>query len=600
MSGPYRPKSPHRVAGACRVPGPVRTGDARRGGRIRSPYDPYGTSVPYRPPGRDRYRMPRAGPGPPGNPTGPYENSGTSGNFGKGPPVPENIAAVRRRNRHRDDGTVALDDDATLHAMGYPRKLTRRFRAFDNFAISFTIINVISGIFSAFGYGMAAGGPLILVAGWIAVSVMVLFVGAAMAEIASAYPTSGALYFAAGKLARNHRGAWSWFTGWLNFVGQVGGTAATAYAAATFIQAFIALGHPAYEPTGPRTVAITAVILLAQALANTYTVDLVVVVTRISVWWLAGGVTLIVGCLVVIPDGHRSPAFITHFVNDTGFTSGVYAALLGLLVTSWTYTGFDGSFHMSEETVRSTVSTPRGIVRAIAWSAVAGLALMLALVYSIDDYAATAAASAPPVRVLVDGLGTGVAGLLLLVVIGSMLFCGLANMTSNARQIFAFSRDGAMPGSRRWHTVSPRTRTPVNAVWLAAGCSFVLTVPGTWSHTAFAAIISVNVVGMYLAYGIPIFLRLRLKGEFRPGPWNLGRWGVPVARIAVVWIGLSSVLFVLPHALPITPTTFNYAPIALVAVVLVATVWWFATARRRFSGPVSYGSPDEVAAMDLI
>ncbi|QDY75459.1 amino acid permease [Streptomyces qinzhouensis] len=513
--------------------------------------------------------------------------------------MPEHTA-VGRRNRHRGDGTVALDDDATLHAMGYPRKLTRRFRAFDNFAISFTIINVISGIFSAFGYGMAAGGPLILVAGWIGVSVMVLFVGAAMAEIASAYPTSGALYFAAGKLARRHHGAWSWFTGWLNFVGQVGGTAATAYAAAVFLQAFVTLYHPGYQATGPSSVAITALILFVQALANTYTVDLVALVIRVSVWWLAGGVTLIVGSLLVMPEAHRPLAFSAHFVNDTGFSSGVYAALLGLLVTSWTYTGFDGSFHMSEETVRSTVSTPRGIVGAIGWSALAGLALMLALVHSIGDYAATASASAPSVRVLTDALGTGLAGLLLLVVIGSMLFCGLANMTSNARQIFAFSRDGAMPGSRRWHTVSMRTRTPVNAVWLAAGCSFALTVPGLWSHTAFAAIVSVNVVGMYLAYGIPIFLRLRLKDDFRPGPWHLGRWGVPVARVAVVWIGLSSVLFVLPHASPITPTTFNYAPIALVAVVLVATVWWFATARRRFSGPVSYGSPDEVAAMDLI
>ena len=92
-----------------------------------------------------------------------------------------------------------------------------------------------------------------------------------------------------------------------------------------------------------------------------------------------------------------------------------------------------------------------------------------------------------------------------------MLFCGLANMTSNTRQIFAFSRDGAMPGSRWWHSVSPRTRTPVKAVWLAAACPLVLVLPGWWSHTAFTAIVSVNVVGLFLAYGVPIFLRLRLE-----------------------------------------------------------------------------------------
>lgn len=484
--------------------------------------------------------------------------------------------------------------------MGYPRKLTRRFRTFDNFAISFTIINVISGIFSAFGFGMVSGGPLILVFGWIGVSIMVLFVGAAMGEIASAYPTSGALYFSAGKLAKRHRGAWSWYTGWLNFVGQIGGTAATGYAAATFIQAFIVMQWPGYQVTGHRTVVITTAILLVQALANTYTVHLVAALNRISVWWLTIGVTVIVLSLVLIPSHHQSPGFTTHFVNTTGFSNAVYAAMLGLLVTSWTFTGFDGSFHMSEETVKSTVSTPRGIMWAIGCSAVAGLILMIALVFAIRDYPTTASSSAPPVRILIDALGTGTARLLLLVVIGSMLFCGLANMTSNTRQIFAFARDGAMPGSRLWHSVSPRTRTPVKAVWLAAGCSFLLITPAWWSHTVFAAIVSVNVVGLYLAYGVPIYLRLRLGTEFEPGPWHLGRWGRPVARTAVAWIVFSSVLFMLPHVSPITPTTFNYAPIALGVVLLVATAWWFAAARRRFQGPVSYGSPDEVAAMDLV
>lgn len=504
-----------------------------------------------------------------------------------------------RAKAPRREPPVALDDDATLHAMGYPRKLTRRFHAFDNFAISFTIINIISGIFSAFGFGMGAGGPRILIFGWIGVSLMVLFVGAAMGEIASAYPTSGALYFSAGKLAKRHRGAWSWYTGWLNFVGQVGGTAATNYAAATFIQAFVSMQWSSYHPTPQQTVGIAAVILVVQALANTYTVQLVAVVNRISVWWLLIGMVVIVAALTLKPSHHQSASFANHFVNTTGFSSGLYAALLGLLVTSWTFTGFDGSFHMSEETVKATVNTPKGIMRAIIYSALAGLVLMLALVYAIRDYAGEASSAAPPVQILIDALGMGTAKLLLLIVIGAMLFCGLANMTSNTRQIFAFSRDGAMPGSRWWHSVSLRTRTPVKAVWLAAACSLVLIIPGWWSHTAFTAIVSVNVVGLYLAYGVPIFLRLRLD-DFQPGPWNLGRWGRPVAAVAVAWIVLSSVLFMLPQTSPITTDSFNYAPIALGAVLFIATLWWFATARHRFQGPVSYGSPDEVAAMDLI
>ncbi|MFE2533926.1 amino acid permease [Streptomyces sp. NPDC059371] len=508
--------------------------------------------------------------------------------------------SVPSRTTGAGKSPVAFDDDATLHAMGYPRKLTRRFQAFDNFAISFTIINIISGIFSSFGFGMNAGGPRVLVFGWIGVSVMVLFIGAAMAEVASAYPTSGALYFSAGKLAKRHKGAWSWYTGWLNFVGQVGGTAATGYAAATFIQAFIALQWHSYEPTAEQTVLITALIIVLQGLANTYTVQLVAVLNRISVWWLLVGLVVIVSALTVMPDDHQSASFVTHFANNTGFTNGIYGGMLGLLVTSWTFTGFDGSFHMSEETVRATVNAPKGITRSIGYSAITGLILMLALVYSIHDYDRVASSSAPPVQILIDGLGMGMAKFILLIVIGSMLFCGLANLTSNTRQIFAFSRDGAMPGSRWWHSVSPRTRTPVKAVWLAVACSLALVLPGWWSHTAFTAIVSVNVVGLFLAYAVPVFLRLRLGDEFQPGPWNLGRWSRPVGWVAVTWILASSVLFMLPQGSPITGDNFNYASIALAAVLIVATVWWFATARRRFQGPVSYGRPDEVAAMDLV
>jgi amino acid permease (GABA permease) len=497
------------------------------------------------------------------------------------------------------EATVALDDDATLHAMGYPRKLTRRFRGFDNFAISFTIINIISGIFSSFGLGMNAGGPRILVFGWVGVSVMVLFVGASMGEIASAYPTSGALYFSAGKLAKRHRGAWSWYTGWLNFIGQVGGTAATDWAAATFLQALITLEWPSYHTTQASTVEIAGVILLLQALANTYTVHLVAILNRISVWWLLVGMVVIVVTLVMVPTHHQPTSFVTHFANNTGFTNSIYGGMLGLLVTSWTFTGFDGSFHMSEETVQATVNAPRGIVRSIGYSALTGLVLMLALVYAIRDYAHEAGSSAPAVQILIDSLGLGTAKLLMIIVVAAMLFCGLANMTSNTRQIFAFSRDGAMPGSKWWHSVSTRTRTPVKAVWLAAVCSLILILPGLYSGVVFNAVVSVNVVGLFLAYGVPIFLRLRLR-SFEPGPWNLGRYGRLVGWVAVVWIVLSSVLFMLPQVSPITGSTFNYAPIALGVVLVIATVWWFATARRRFEGPVSYGSPDEVASMDLI
>ena len=497
---------------------------------------------------------------------------------------------------------AALDDDATLHSLGYPRVLTRRMSRFDNFAVSFTIINIIAGVFTGFAAGMGAGGPRSLVWGWLFVSTMVLFVGAAMAEVCSAYPTSGALYYWSAKLAKRHNAAWSWFTGWLNFAGQIGGTAGTDFGAAGFINVLISMVWTSYTPNPRTTLLIFTIVLLVHALANTFTVRLVALLNRVSVWWLIIGVGILVGALVIVPSKHQSVSFIfTQFHNATGISNGLYAGLLGLLTTAWVFTGFDASAHMTEETKSASVSAPKGIVRSIMYSGIGGFILMVTLVWSISNYNSELSSGEPSAQILIDALGATTAKFLLLIVIGALLFCGLANLTSNSRQIFAFSRDGAMPGSRLWHTVNKRTRTPVNSVWLAAACAFVLTVPSLWSTTAFEAIISVNVIGLFGSYAIPIFLRLRLGDGFTPGPWNLGRYGRPVALVAVIWVFLSSILFMLPEQYPfLTVAKFNFAPVALGVVLVVAAVWWFITARRHFQGPINYGTPEELAAQELV
>jgi amino acid permease (GABA permease) len=510
-------------------------------------------------------------------------------------------STTRASQDQRSAGAALLDDDQRLHELGYPRKLSRRLTWFDNFAVSFTIINIIAGVFTGFGVGFGAGGPRTLVWGWIVVSTLILFVGMAMAEVCSAYPTSGALYYWAAKLAKRHNAAWSWFTGWLNFAGQIAGTAATDFAAASFINVLISIESPSYNATQYTTLGIFAVILLVHALANTYTVKLVGLLNRISVWWLLVGALVITAVLVFKPSHHQSASFVfTQFENQTGFSSGLYATMLGLLSISWVFTGFDASAHMTEETSSAAVSAPRGIVRSIAYSGIGGFVLLLALLFSVQNYSNEAGSNTgfPSAQIVLDAVGGGLAKLLLLIVIGALLFCGMANLTSNSRQIFAFSRDGAIPGSQLWHSVNPRTGTPVKSVWFAAVGAFILVLPSLWSTVAFTAVVSVNVIGLFGSYAIPIFLRLRRGEEFEAGPWNLGKWGKPVALIAVIWVLISSLVFLLPQASPITAHNFNYAPIALGVVLLISAVWWFVTARRTFNGPISYGTPEELAALE--
>ena len=157
----------------------------------------------------------------------------------------------------------------------------------------------------------------------------------------------------------------------------------------------------------------------------------------------------------------------------------------------------------------------------------------------------------PAAQIFIDALGDTGAKLLLLVVIVAQLFCGMSSVTANSRMIYAFSRDGALPGSKFWHQVNPKTRTPTNAIWLAAGGALILGLPYLWNNTAYAAVTSIAVIGLYVAYVLPTFLRLRLGSRFKRGPWHLGRWSRPIGIIACVWVAFIIVLFMLPTVSPI-------------------------------------------------
>ena len=256
-------------------------------------------------------------------------------------------------------------DEQRLHELGYAQELSRTMSGFSNFAVSFTIISILSGCLTLYGFGMNTGGPALIVWGWPFVGLMTLIVGLAMAEVCSSYPTAGGLYYWAAKLAPSNGAAWSWFTGWFNFLGQVAVTAGIDFGAAFFINAFLDLQF-GFAATPPHTILIFGIVLALHGLLNTFGVKLVAMLNDISVWWHIVGVLVIVGALVVLPSEHQSASFVfTHFVNNTGWSSAFYVGMLGLLLAQYTFTGYDASAHMTEETHDAARSGPRGIVMSV-------------------------------------------------------------------------------------------------------------------------------------------------------------------------------------------------------------------------------------------
>ncbi|MER5459750.1 amino acid permease [Streptomyces sp. NPDC002668] len=491
------------------------------------------------------------------------------------------------------DRTPPKDEEERLRELGYQPVLARRMGGFGNFAISFSVISILSGCMTLYGFGLNTGGPAVMLWGWAGVGLFVLCVGMALAEVTSAYPTSGALYYMADRLGGRK---WGWYTGWLNLLGLLGAIAGIDYGCALFTGAFLNLQW-GFHPTPGSTMIIFMCILLLHAVLNLFGVRLVSLLNSVSVWWHLGGVALIVGALAIVPSDHQSPEFVfTEFVNGTGWNSPVYVAAIGLLLAQYTFSGYDASAHLSEETSNASVSAARGIVRSIWVSWIAGFALLAGLTFAIQDYEGTltSATGVPPAQILLDALGTGGATALLLVVIVAQLFCGNAEVAAASRMVFAFSRDNALPGSALWRKVSSRSQTPVPAVWLSVVFACLLALPSLYSTTAYGAVTAINVIGITPAYAIPIYLKLRAGDRFEPGPWSLGRWSKPVGWVAVVWVACVTVLFCLPQSNPVTVDTMNYASIALVAVLVLATVWWF-VARRSYGTPSAYGSAREQA-----
>jgi amino acid permease (GABA permease) len=496
----------------------------------------------------------------------------------------------------------AIDSDTeTLHNLGYAQELLRRMGGFSNFAVSFTIISILSGCLTAYGVAMLNGGPVDMNIGWPLVGIMVVIVGLAMAEVCSGYPTAGGLYYWSAKLGGKNGPAWSWFTGWFNLLGQIAITAGIDGGLALFASAFLNnwFGYP-LDP--PHILLIYAVALFLHGLLNTFGVRLVAMLNDVSVWWHILGVLVIVGVLVIAPKHHQSLSFIfTSFKNETGATfpgSVIYVFLIGLLLAQYTFTGYDASAHMTEETHNASIAGPRGIVMSIVVSLVAGWILLIGVTSAIQNYGTESAAVVPAAQIFIDAAGGGLGQFLLLIAIGAQFYCGMSSVTANSRMIYAFSRDGAVPGHQLWAKINKRTRTPTNSIWLAVVGAFILFLPYLYSAVAYDAVISIAVIGLYIAYGIPVLLRLRAGDSFERGPWHLGKWSRPIGIIAVAWIVLISILFILPTAFPLTVVNFNYSIVAVAVVLFGTGIWWMVSAKNWFKGPKIQGTAEELASIE--
>jgi amino acid transporter len=469
----------------------------------------------------------------------------------------------------------AREDARELAALGYAQELFRTMGGFSNFAISFSIISILTGAVTLYGHGLRMGGPAEMAFGWPLVTIFTLTVVASMAELASSLPTSGAMYHWASELGGK---GWGWFTAWFNIIGQLAAIAGIDYGCALFVTPLLGLD------AAPGTLLIVyAAILLSHAVINHFGIRMVARLNDFSVTVHIVGVMAVVAALMIFAPKRPLAFFVAPITSNTDGWPYWWAFIVGLLQAMWTFTGYDASASVSEETIDPRRRAPWGMVMAVAVSGVVGYLLLFALTISIQDIGRvldakdTGGNPVPPVLViLIDALGAGAGTGFAALAAMAMWFCGLSAVTWSSRVIWAFARDEGLPLSAIWKRVSATHGTPAPAIWLSVTTAFLAAV----YSGAYAVVTSISTVGLYLSYIIPVCLLLRVRGtprEIARGPWHLGRFGAAVNTIAILWVIFLTVVLSLPDEMR--------AGKSILALTVVLGVWYGLAERRRFQGP---------------
>jgi amino acid transporter len=480
------------------------------------------------------------------------------------------------------------EDLKILHGMGYAQELQRSMSRFSNFAISFSIICILSGGINSLAQGTSGAGGASIGLGWpLGCAISGVF-ALALAQIGSAYPTAGGLYHWGSILGNRFTG---WLTAWLNLLGLITVLGAINVGTWTFfVGAFPQFG---IENTITNQTIFLIIITGAMALINHLGIRLTALLTDFS-GYLIFATAVALAIVALIAAEHWDISRLWTFTNYSGDPGGgvwppvslSWVFLLGLLLPIYTITGYDASAHTSEETLKAAHSVPRGITHSVLWSAIFGWIMLCAFVLMIPNMDEAAKQGWNVFFWAMDArVGNFIKLLLYVAIFISQLLCGLATVTSASRMIFAFSRDRGLPGSKALATVSPKYRTPVAAIWTGAtlavlfvwGASLV-SVAGT---SAYTIVVSSTVIFLFLSFSVPIALALFAHGTpkwDRMGPWDLGPFWFKVSCV------LSLISMVLIFFIGIQPPN-DWALWIVIAFLVITGLVWILFEKRRFQGP---------------
>ncbi|ANB15092.1 Uga4p [Sugiyamaella lignohabitans] len=492
------------------------------------------------------------------------------------------------------DHIVGADEEA-LAALGYKQEFKREFGLWSSFSVSFSLLGLLPSIASTLVYGLGYAGTAGMTSGWIGSMVGILAVACSMAELCSSMPTSGGLYYAAAVLAPPGWGPLAaWITGWSNWLCQVTSSPSIDYALASMMLALKSMHDPSYSASNYQIYLLTVAIMIVQSIISSMSTKFLARFN--SAGTIFNSIALVIAFIVILAGNERdSPKFNKSsdvwgtIDNQTEWPNGI-AMLMSFVAIIWTMSGYDAPFHLAEECSNAAVASPRAIVMTASIGGIFGWILQIAIAYTVTDINAVFEdeLGQPFVTYLTQCLSNKLVNFITALTIVSAFFMGQASMIAASRVCYAYSRDGCFPASFIMATVNKYTGTPVNAVWFNTiiGCLLLLLIFA--GDVAIGAIFSVGAIASYVAFTIPIAMRIFFaRKTFRKGPWHLGNYSFPIGLLSCMFVLVMIPIMCFPWARGAdnTPDQMNWTCVVYFGPMLIAISWYFIYARTFFKGP---------------
>jgi amino acid transporter len=472
-------------------------------------------------------------------------------------------------------GTAMAGDpeEAIIERAGYKPELRRSLKYFSMFAIAFSIISITIGIFLNYGFGLSYWGPASIWT-WPIVGVGNLMIAFVVAELGTRVPLAGYAYQWSARLVNPTYGYFVGFAGLL-YMTVGGGAIMLTVAAPLLLSEF---NDTAPSPHLVLTVAI--LLMLVPVVINIISVQVAARVNNVAVFTEIIG-TVVFGVLLFVLWGVKSkpsPYGLSILTNTTSVNHNptIYAFALAGLLGAFTLVGFELAADMSEDAVNPRRSVPRGVIWAVAGSAVLGMIALIGFTVAIPNLKAVEASPLPLLTIADYWLPSGLVKVFIAFVIFSMFAILVVGAGAQARLAFSMSRDNMLPFSGSLRKVNTSTQTPIVALLVFAVIDVGAMVYGYFQTSAFLTLVGATAIIPYIIYFL-ITLGYAFKRrtlDSMPGAFSLGRWAAPVIGFVLVYSAL--IMFVLS-----VPGPFHASDKFVVYGIIVAVLWYVCVLFRR-------------------